>query len=93
MDKCSFADDLIYLARTVPNTQEKSILKAIHDDEKTYIINMQLVDTIACSKETLACSLTTGRNAVSLYSTIKKAIGLDGPEKFTFGNVRRTRIS
>ena len=54
---------------------------------------MQLVDTIACSKETLACSLTTGRNAVSLYSTIKKAIGLDGPEKFTFGNVRRTRIS
>ena len=93
MEKCNSADDLIYLARAISNTKEKSILKTVHDDEKTYIVNMQLVDTIACSKETLACSLTTGRNATSLYSTVRKAIGLDGPEKFTFGNVRRNRIS
>ena len=93
MEKCNYADDLLYLARAISNTKEKSILKAVHDDEKTYIVNMQLVDTIACSKETLACSLTTGRNATSLYSTVRKAIGLDGPEKFTFGNVRRNRIS
>ena len=93
MEKCHSADDLIYLARATSNAKEKSILKTVHDDEKTYIVNMQLVDTIACSKETLACSLTTGRNATSLYSTVRKAIGLDGPEKFTFGNVRRNRIS
>lgn len=93
MEKCNTADELLFLARATFNTEEKSILGTVRDNEKAYIINMQLVDTIACSKETLACSLTTGRNATSLYSTVRKAIGLDGPEKFTFGNVRRNRIS
>ena len=86
-------DDLIYKARDVSDSSESSILYAIKEDEKAYIINVQLVDAIKCSKDTLHCSLTTGRNAVSLYSTVRKAIGLDGAEKFTFGNIRRSRTS
>lgn len=86
-------DDLIYKARDVSDSSESSILYAIKEDEKAYIINVQLVDSIKCSKDTLHCSLTTGRNAVSLYSTVRKAIGLDGAEKFTFGNIRRSRTS
>lgn len=93
MKKCNSADDLLYLARSTFDAEENSILKIIHDDEKAYIVNLQLVDTIACSKETLTCSLTTGRNATSLYSTVRKAIGLGDPEKFIFGNVRRNRVS
>ena len=93
MESSISPNDLVYKARAINDPSESSILYTIKEDEKTYIINMQLVDTINCSKDTLHCSLTTGRNAESLYSTVRKAIGLDGPEKFIFGNVRRSRTS
>lgn len=93
MESSISPNDLVYKARAINDPSESPILYTIKEDEKTYIINMQLVDTINCSKDTLHCSLTTGRNAESLYSTVRKAIGLDGPEKFIFGNVRRSRTS
>lgn len=93
MESSISPEDLIYKARAITDSSENSILFAIKEDERSYLINVQLVDTINCSKETLHCSLTTGRNAESMYSTVRKAIGLDGPEKFTFGNIRRSRTS
>ena len=60
--------------------------------EPQFDINLQLVSPIPCGQSVIDSSLTTGRNADTLYHTVRNAIGLDMTTEFTFGNIRRSRV-
>lgn len=88
-----YPEQIITLSRDDELTDNSLILKTIAINEKAFLINLQLVSSIPCSVDMLNCSLTTGREATTLYETIKEAIGLKEPQGFVFGNIKRNRVS
>ena len=90
-----YPEQLILLARNKDNLQNYPILEDITggiDKEKRYLINVQLVSSIACTPDHLKSCLTSGRYAETLYKVVREALGLDTTnQEFVFGNVKRPR--
>jgi len=94
-------EDLIIMSRDEEYCKQYTLLKDIQKPDKKrksstkealVKINTQLVTAIPCSIDSLNSHLTSGRNAESLYKTVREAIGLDQYQEFIFGNLKRTRI-
>ena len=90
-----YPEQLIMLARDKEKVERWPILEDISgsvDKEKRFLINIQLVSSIACTTDHLESCLTTGRFAETLYKVVRESIGLDVPaQEFVFGNVKRPR--
>lgn len=94
-------DDIIYMSRDEETCEKYPVLKELHKKDKKrkyenreamYRINIQLISSIPCSLDSLKCHLTSGRNAESLFKTVREAIGLENHHEFVFGNVKRSRL-
>lgn len=94
--------DVVMMSRTPEYREKYSIFKdfqvkdkkrGFDNRETMFSVNIQLVSPIPCGQGVIDSSLTTGRNANTLYHTVRSAIGLDSTKEFTFGNIRRNRIS
>lgn len=95
------ADDLVFMSRDADLCKKYTLLADIQKPDKKrksstkealVKINTQLVTAIPCSIGSLESHLTTGREAESLYKTIREAIGLDAYQKFVFGDLKGIRI-
>lgn len=82
---------LIITARDEDLRENNSVLDAIYQNEKGFISNIQLVSPIPCGMDVINSSLTTGRNADTLYHTVRGAIGLDVSKEFVFGSMKRSK--
>ena len=95
-------DDIIYMSRESAMCDKYPILLGIQKKadkkrkyqtrEAWYKITIQLIDAIPCTVDNLTCHMTTGRDAASLFKTIREAIGLEANHEFVFGNVKRNRL-
>lgn len=94
-------EDLIYMSRDKSNWEKFTLLADIQAPDKKrksstkealVKINTQLITAIPCSVGSLNANLTTGREAQTLYKTVREAIGLDNYLEFVFGNVKRARV-
>jgi len=83
---------LIITARNEDFREGNSVLDAIYQNEKAFISNIQLVSPIPCGMDVINSSLTTGRNADTLYHTVRGAIGLDVSKEFVFGSMKRSKV-
>ena len=88
-----YPEKLIEMSRGLELRNRYEILKKISSNEKAFLINLQLVSPIACGVDTLKSHLTSGREAYTLYKTVREVIGIDGPQGFVFGNIKRNRVS
>ena len=92
LDRVEYPEQLVLLSRDRDRLEEYPILKDIASNEARFLVNIQLVSTIACKTDHLLSHVTTGRNAETLYKVTREAIGLDNDSrKFTFGNIKRPR--
>lgn len=89
----SYPEEMILLSRDEDLRETYRILKKVSEDEKKFLVNLQLISPIPCGEDTLRIHLTVGRNAETLYNTLREVMGLVEPEGFVFGNVKRTRVS
>ncbi len=94
-------DDVIYMSRNEEDCDKYPILKGFSKKDKKrryetrepmFKINVQLVSPIPCSRDSFLCHMTTGRNAESLFKTVREAIGLEQHHEFSFGNIKRNRL-
>lgn len=70
-----------------------ALLKSISNNEKQFIINLQLVSNIPCKEEIFDQELITGRMAERLYRTLRQTLGLEeATRSFTFGKMKRPRV-
>lgn len=88
-----YPEQLIEMSRGLEERNKYNILKKISENEKGFLINLQLIFPIPCGVDTLKSHLTTGRNAETLYRTVREVMGLEETEGFVFGNVKRNRVS
>lgn len=93
LNEISYPEELIIISRDKEEAKRNSILERISLNEQDLLVNLQLVSPIPCGVDLISCSMTTGRNADTLYHTVRNAIGLDVSKEFVFGNVRRNRVS
>lgn len=91
--KIPYPEYFIEMSRNEEMRERYGILKKISEDERQFLINLQLISPIPCSSDTLRSHLTVGRNSDTLYRTIREVMGLQNPGGFIFGNVKRNRIS
>ena len=61
-------------------------------NERQFTINLQLVSTISCGDSIFRENVIKGRNAESLYESLREILGLNGQKSFVFGNVKRPRV-
>ena len=94
-------DDIIYMSRDADICNQYPILKGLQKPDKKrryetreamYKVNVQLVSPIPCSVDSFTCHMTTGRDASSLFKTVREAIGLEANHEFVFGNIKRNRV-
>lgn len=88
--QANYPEEVVYISRNAENPN--AILKAVSADERRFIINVQLVSSIDCNRETVEENLTSGNQSETKLKVIRRAIGLDEPTKFVFGNVKRPRV-
>lgn len=89
----TYPEEAILLARNTTKSCSNSVLKAIKDNEKKFIVNIQLVSSIPCAVSFINSQLTFGRHHETLYSVVKEAIGLsESKTKFSFGGIKRPRV-
>lgn len=89
------AEDFIKFARNWDSNQDSGniLLKGISNNEKQFIVNLQLVSNIPCKKEIFDQELITGRFSEKLYKSLRTSLNLESPEKvFTFGKLKRPRV-
>lgn len=93
-------EEVIFMSRLEDKCEKYPILKGFQkrdrkrkfdNREAMFKINVQLISSIPCSQDNLMCHLTTGRNAETLFKTVREAIGLENYHEFVFGNVKRSR--
>lgn len=95
------ADDLVMMSRDPEAVDRYSLLGDVQkpDAKRKFAtreamvkINTQLVTEVPVSAQAFAAHLTTGRDADSLYRTVREAIGLDSSASFVFGNLKGARV-
>lgn len=93
LNTIDYPEQLIEMSRGLEFRNDYKILEKISSNEKAFLINLQLISPIPCGVDTLKSHLTSGREADTLYKTVREVIGLEEPEGFVFGNVKRNRVS
>lgn len=87
--KVKSPEDFISIARDKPTNP---LFKGIIDDERQFIINLQLVKNIPIQEEVFKQNLVEGRNADTLFKSLREVLGLESQKTFVFGNVKRPRV-
>lgn len=81
--------DILLKSRSCPDCD---ILRAIDKEEKKFIINVQLVSSIACDPSHIDSNILIGNNSTTTHKIVREAMGLDESSKgFVFGNIKRPR--
>lgn len=89
----SASDFITYERNWEGSGQDNQLLKSIHNNERQFIINLQLVSNIPCKKEIFEQELITGRMSTKIYKTLREGLGIEETTKsFTFGKVKRPRV-
>lgn len=88
-----YPEELVEMSRTLKLRENFNILNKISNNEKAFLINLQLISPISCGVDTLKSHLTSGRESDTLYKTIREIMGLEESDGFVFGNVKRNRVS
>ena len=91
ISKLNRPEDLIYESRCMNNDID-CIHKAVKENERQYLINCQLVSTIACDYSVFVKNTECGHNNTELIKTLKEAIGLvQTSKKYEFGSIKKIR--
>lgn len=93
LDMIDYPEYLIEMSRGLEFRNQFNILKNIAKNEKAFLVNLQIISPIPCGVDTLLSHLTSGRNAETMYKTVREVMGLEESEGFVFGNVKRNRVS
>lgn len=84
-------EDVMKLALSDSNIEKYPMLKYVRENQKQFMINLQLVNTIPLNESHVKAVTTIGRNSEISIKAVKLAVGLAQPAGFVFGNIKRPR--
>lgn len=84
-------EDLVYESRSMSKDID-CVHKAVKENECQYLINCQLVSSIACDYSVFEKNTECGHNNITLIKTLRESIGLDqSSKKYEFGSIKKIR--
>ena len=93
---CNIIKNIKYPEQFIKEARENPTKNKLFTDlignERQFTINLQLVSTIPCGNSVFRENVIKGRNAESLYNSLREILGLNGQKSFVFGNVKRPRV-
>ena len=84
-------EELLTRTYHTKNLKESKVLTAIHDNEKQFRINVQLISALPMEENHLRAITCEGRNSSVVIDAVETAIGMRKEKReFVFGNIRHS---